>query len=101
MLYYRYMDDILPLFLSVLAFISLFLFGLILYALTILLGFDIAIFLTVGVFSLLAATIMFLLAPNIDNKDIIKVSQQIIFFVIIANVLVVLANLVKIVALKS
>lgn len=95
------MDDILPLFLTFLGLISVFLFGLILYALTVILGFNIAISLSLGLFSLIAAAAIFLLAPNIDNNDMIKVTQQIIFFIIIANVLVVLANLAKIFALKS
>jgi len=95
------MDDILPLFLTFLGLIAVFLFGLILYALTVILGFNIAISISISLFSLIAALVIFLLVPNIDNKDMIKVIQQIIFFTIIANVLVVLANLAKIFALKS
>jgi len=94
------MDDVLPILLVMFGLICAMLMGIILYALSFFMDFFSAFFLVAGGASLIFGGMLYFLAPNIDNKDAVKVIKQVVIFVLAANILVFSENIIKIFAIN-
>jgi hypothetical protein len=92
------MEDFLPMLSVFLAVCSALLIGVFLYALSFFMPLEIAAFLVFGVFSLIFVLLIYFLAPSIDNKDATTAIRKMAILVIIADIAVVLFNLIKLVA---
>ena len=94
------MDDFLPILLFIAGLFTIALMVAIIYSLSFIMEFPIAFFLTAGVFSLIFSVIIYYLAANIDNKDATKIIKQVMVIVVIANILVISGNFLKIFAIN-